>query len=148
MATNSNIELSRRFSRMAAALELTGANPFRVNADARVARVLKDLSEDVESYVDDDPAAAIKALSAIDGIGKGSAERIVEFFETGTINELDELLKKVPAGLFDVLDIPGLGPKTVRLMRESLGITSIEELKGKLDSDELKSLPRMGAKTI
>lgn len=148
MATNTNARLAVIFDQMAAALELTGANPFRVNSDARVARVLKDLSQDVEAIIDEDPGQGIKQLTKIEGIGKGSAERIVEYLETGEIAEHTELLSKVPAGLFGVLDIPGLGPKTVKLMWDQLGITSIEDLKAKLDSPELRELPRMGAKTI
>ncbi len=148
MATNTNSRLARLFEQMAAALELTGANPFRVNSDARVARVLAELPQDVESLVDADPAQGLKRLCEIPGIGKGSAEKIVEFLETGEIAEHTALLNQVPDGLFGVLDIPGLGPKTVKAMWEKLGITSIEDLKGKLDSPELRTLPRMGEKTI
>jgi len=148
MATNTNARLAAIFEQMAAALELTGANPFRINSDARVARVLGDLTQDVESVVDESPQAAIKQLTAIPGIGKGSAVKIVEFLETGEIAEHTDLLRKVPAGLFAVLEIPGLGPKTVKLMWGNLGITSIQDLKAKLDSPELRQLPRMGDKTI
>ncbi|MCC6909238.1 MAG: DNA polymerase/3'-5' exonuclease PolX [Phycisphaerales bacterium] len=148
MATNTNSRLAQIFEQMAAALELTGANPFRVNSDARVARLLAELPQDVESFVDADPQIGLKRLCEIPGIGKGSAEKIVEFLETGEIAEHTALLNQVPDGLFGVLDIPGLGPKTVKAMWEKLGITSIEDLKGKLDSPELRTLPRMGEKTI
>ncbi len=148
MPTNTNARLAQIFEQMAAALELTGANPFRINSDARVARVLKDLTQDVEAIVDEDPQQGIRQLTKIEGIGKGSAEKIVEFLETGEIAEHTELLNKVPAGLFAVLEIPGLGPKTVKLMWDQLGVTSIEDLKAKLDSPELRKLPRMGDKTI
>lgn len=148
MSTNTNARLATIFEQMAAALELTGANPFRINSDARVARVLSDLTQNVEAIIDEDPAQGIKQLTRIEGIGKGSAEKIVEFLETGEIAEHTQLLSKVPAGLFAVLDIPGLGPKTVKLMWDQLGITSIEDLKAKLDTPELRQLPRMGDKTI
>ena len=148
MAADTNANLARIFEQMAAALELTGANPFRINSDARVARVLADLAQDVEAIVDRDPEQGMKKLAEIPGIGKGSAEKIVEYLETGEIAEHTELLSKVPDGLFGVLDIPGLGPKTVKLMWEQLGITSIGDLKAKLDSPELRDLPRMGDKTI
>lgn len=148
MAASTNANLARIFEQMAAALELTGANPFRVASDARVARVLSDLSQDVEAIVDKDPQEGIKRLTEIPGIGKGSAEKIVEYLETGEIAEHAELLSKVPDGLFGVLEIPGLGPKTVKTMWEQLGITSIGELKAKLDSPELRQIPRMGDKTI
>ncbi len=148
MATNTNDRLATIFEQMAQALELTGANPFRINSNARVARVLGDLTQQVESIVDENPEEGLKRLIQIPGIGKGSAEKIIEFLETGEIAEHTELLGKVPAGLFGVLEIPGLGPKTVKLMWDNLGITSVEDLKAKLDSPELRQLPRMGDKTI
>ncbi|MFG0329092.1 MAG: DNA polymerase/3'-5' exonuclease PolX [Phycisphaerales bacterium] len=145
---SANKDLIRIFDQMAAALELTGANPFRVNAHSRVARVIRDVSFDLESFVKEEPDTALKRLQTIDGVGKGSAEKIIEFIETGRVREHQELLKEVPLGLFKILQIPGLGPKTVRLMWQELGITKLSELKAKLESPELAALPRMGKKTI
>ncbi len=59
-----------------------------------------------------------------------------------------ELLEKVPQGLFEVLAIPGVGPKAARAMWQELSITDLPSLKAKLDSPELSRLPRMGVKTI
>src|SRR5690606_24340104 len=104
--------------------ELLGENPFRVAANAKVARVLRDLPADVASMRDD-----IKKLTSIDGIGKGSAEKIIEFLTTGKIREREELVAKIPPGLVRVLNIPGVGPKTVRLLWEKGGVTDLESLK-------------------
>lgn len=146
-----NSQLARLFAQMAAALDLLGENAFRVNAHARVARVIREQVDQMANVVAAARAGEINpitVLTALDGIGKGSAEKIVEFVDSGTIKEHEALLAKVPAGLFDVLEIPGLGPKTVRLMWEQLGITCVADLKSKLDSEELAALPRMGKKTI
>jgi DNA polymerase (family X) len=143
IAMSTNAELAKIFEEMAAVLELTGANPFRVNAHARVARVLDDLTEDVATLTDDP-----KKLTAIDGIGEGSAKKIIEYVETGKVKEHDELLAAVPAGLLKVMDVPGLGPKTVKLMWEKAGVTDMASLKAALDSGALEDLPRMGRKTI
>ena len=145
---STNRELSRIFGQTAAALELLGANRFKVNANTRVARLLKDLTRDVGEMVREEPDTAVSRLTNLDGVGKGTAERIVEFVDTGSVSEHQELLERIPSGLFDVLEIPGLGPKAVKLMWEELGITSVEELKAKLDSPELLALPRMGKKSI
>ncbi|UCD73915.1 MAG: DNA polymerase/3'-5' exonuclease PolX [Phycisphaerales bacterium] len=141
MATND--ELAKIFGEMAEILEITGANRFRVNAHARVARVLKDMTIDVASLVDDP-----KALTEIDGIGDASAKKIIEYVRTGKVKEHQQLLKEIPAGLLDVLKIPGLGPKTVKLLWEQADVTSITTLKKAIDSGDLEDLPRMGAKTI
>jgi len=146
---NVNSELARLFDQMAASLELLGENRFKVNAHARVARVLRDLTDEVDRLVaresDVDP---VKVLTSIEGIGKTSAMKILEYLDKGYIAEHQKLLEKIPAGLFDLLAIPGLGPKTVRLMWERMTICDLADLKSKLDSDELTALPRMGAKTI
>jgi DNA polymerase (family 10) len=143
-----NKELARIFGQIAAALELLEANRFRINAHTRVARILKDMTEDVAQLVAAEPATAIKRLTQIQGIGKGTAEKIVEFLDHGAIAEHQELLEQVPSGVFDLLEIPGIGPKAAQAMWKELGISSIAELKDRLDTPELQSLPRMGKKTI
>lgn len=145
---SANRELARIFQQIAAALELLGENRFKVNANTRVARILKDLTRDVSEIVREDPDTAVSRLTELDGVGKGTAEKMVEYVETGAVAEQQTLLERIPAGLFDVLEIPGLGPKAVKLMWEELGITSVADLKAKLDSPELEDLPRMGKKSI
>lgn len=140
---STNAELAKIFSEMAAVLELTGANAFRVNAHAKAARVLNDLTTDVSTLADDP-----KQLTAIDGIGKGTSERIVEYIETGQVADHQKLLAKVPAGLFDLMHIPGLGPKTIKTMWEQAGVTDMTTLKAALDSGTLEDLPRMGPKLL
>lgn len=137
-----NVALARIFSEMAAALELLGANPFRVNAHQKVSRVLEGLSDDVGTMAD------MKSLTAIDGIGEGSAKKILEYLETGRVSEHDELMTEIPAGLLEVMNVPGLGPKTVKLLWERAGVTDMPSLKAALERGELEDLPRMGKKTI
>ena len=129
---SSNRDLSARFQEAAAIMEITGANGFRVNAITKVARVIDDLPTEIAPIAGD-----LKALQALDGIGKSSAEKISEFVATGTIREFDELKASIPAGLIDVLGIPGLGPKTVKTLWEKGGVTDVETLKAKID--EVKS---------
>lgn len=140
---STNTELARIFDEMSKVLELTGANSFRVSAHARVARELNDLATDVSELADDP-----KKLTAVEGIGAGSAKKIIEYVNTGKVSEHDELLEKIPRGLLEVLDIPGLGPKTVKLLWESAGVEDLDSLAAKLDAGELEGLPRMGAKTV
>ncbi len=147
-ASDTNRRLASLFEEMAAALELLGENPFRANADQRVARTISGLSQDLEAMVKEDEDTALSRLQELPGVGKSSAEKIIEFVESGAIAEHGELVKKVPPGLFRILEIPGLGPKTVRLMWQEQNITDIPALKKALDSGSLESLPRMGAKTI
>lgn len=138
-----NAELADRFGTMSKLLELTGADKFRVNAHAKAARVIGDLTQDLSAIAHD-----AKALTAIEGIGKGTAGKIAEFADTGTIAELDELRAQVPAGLMRVLEVPGLGPKTVKVMWEQAGVESVEDLERIIADGSILELPRMGAKTV
>lgn len=138
-----NTRLASIFDRMSAMLELTGADKFRVNAHAKAARVIGDHPSDLEPIAGD-----AKALIAIEGIGKGTAAKIAEFAEKGTIVEHDELAAKVPSGVLDLLGIQGLGPKTVKLLWEEKGVQSIADLKKIIDDGSILTLPRMGEKTV
>jgi DNA polymerase (family 10) len=139
---SANRELAGIFREMAAVLELTGSNPFRINAHARVARVLGDLKVDVAEV------AEPGKLTALDGIGPGTAKKIIEYLDTGRVGEHDDLLEQIPRGLLEVLGVPGLGPKTVKVLWEKAGVTDLHTLQMKLDSGEIERLPRMGAKTV
>ncbi|MBG83032.1 MAG: DNA polymerase III [Phycisphaerae bacterium] len=138
-----NRDVSACFERIASLLEVLDANGFKINANRKVARILKELPEDLGNYKDDR-----KGLLAIDGIGAGSADRILEFLQTGTIEELDRLSAEIPDGLTELLDVPGLGPKTVRRLWQEVDVTSIDKLRKAISDGTLESMPRMGAKTI
>ena len=133
------------FARIGQMLELTGGDRFRVSAAAKASRILKGLTEDLGPIAE---SGDTKALVAIEGIGKGTAGKLIELAQTGTISEHDELAAKIPAGLMEVLGIPGLGPKTVKLMWDDLKIESVADLKAGIADGSVEGLPRMGAKTI
>ncbi|MAB83223.1 MAG: hypothetical protein CMJ24_07280 [Phycisphaerae bacterium] len=136
-------ELIALFDEMGSILELLGANGFKVNASRKVARVLEDMTGDITRFRDD-----AKGLQAIDGIGKSSAEKICTYLQTGSMPDFEKLLAQVPEGLLAVLEIPGLGPKTVRAMWEHAGVESVADLEKAIADDGLGDVPRMGPKTI
>ncbi|NBB82907.1 MAG: DNA polymerase/3'-5' exonuclease PolX, partial [Alphaproteobacteria bacterium] len=138
-----NRELADMFDRMAQVIEVQGGNRFRANALQRGARALRDLSADVAEC-----GPSVRALTEIDGVGEGLAERIVEYLDTGRIDEYDRMLKEVPAGVIEMLDIPGLGPKTVATLWKQGGVETVDQLKAALDAGEIEKLPRLGAKTV
>ncbi len=141
---SANQELAAIFQQMADALDLLGENAFRVNAHRRVARTLEDMAEDAVDLVQRDPAA----LRAIPGFGDATVKKVAEFAEHGAVKEHGELVAQIPAGLFDVLQIPGLGPKRVRVLWQDGGVTDLPALKAKLADGSLAGLPGMGAKTL
>ena len=138
-----NDRLAKVLDEIATLLELSGGDRFRVNAHAKAARTLRDTTTDLEPIADDP-----KALTALDGIGKGMAEKIGEFKRTGKLEDHESLLAEVPSGLLDVMGVQGLGPKTVRAMWKELNVTDLDGLKRVIKSGELATLPRMGAKAV
>ncbi|MDH3584650.1 MAG: DNA polymerase/3'-5' exonuclease PolX [Phycisphaerae bacterium] len=140
---STNRKLADEFARMADVLELLGENRFRVAAYQRAARVLGELAENVE-----DLAGDTNDLVAIEGIGKGLAEKIIEFVETGRIAEHAQTIKKVPKGVLELMAIPGLGPKTLATFWKQADITSLKKLKAAIKTGELETLPRMGKKSV
>lgn len=141
-----NADVVAAFEELATLLELTGANGFKVNAHARVARVVDGLGRDLRATAVGEAAA--DALAEIGGIGASSAAKIVELATTGAIAELETLRREVPAGLREVMLVPGLGPKTVRRFWTEAGVESLADLEARLADGSLAALPRMGRKTL
>ena len=122
-------------------LELKGENPFKTRAYQNGARTLENLSEPLEILIEE------KRLSKIKGIGSAIAEKITELATTGNLAYYDKLKASIPEGLIAMLNIPGLGPKKVKVVHEKLGIDTIEALEAACKDNKLAELPGFGAKT-
>ncbi len=136
---------SSMFNEMSQMIELLGGDRFRVNAHAKAARVLKDSTADIESLAG---AGDAKALTELEGIGKSTASKLIELAQHGNMSEYDELRDQIPKGLMEVLEIQGLGPKTVKLMWDEKGVESIDDLQRIIEDGSILELPRMGQKTV
>ncbi|MFZ4573529.1 MAG: helix-hairpin-helix domain-containing protein, partial [Phycisphaerales bacterium] len=139
MPTNS--EISALLTEMASMLEILGEDSFRASAHARAGRTIGDLSSSAESLTREQ-------LLKLDGIGAKMADKIVEFVTTGRVAEYDELASRLPKGLLELSTIPGVGPKTVRLLWQEGGITDLASLKAAIADGSLLKLPRMGEKSV
>ena len=135
-----NQALVALFDRFADALELKGETGFRVLAYRRAARALLDLGADIESIDADNK------LEEVPGIGAGIAKKIHEYISTGRMRKYEEAIAGLPAGLFEMLDIQGVGPKTAKQLYEKLGVTTPAELKRAIEDGRLAQLPGMGEK--
>ncbi len=137
-----NFELARMFEKIADALEIKGENQFKVIAYRKVSRILKDFPEDIEKVYREG------RLREIPGIGEGIAKKISEYLKTGEMKKYREALDGIPQGLLELLDIPNLGPKTIKLAHEKLGVKNLEDLKRVIEDGSLAKLPGMGAKKV
>ncbi len=139
---NKNKELAKILNRIADFLELKGELVYKINAYRKAARVIESLTEDIEDIYREG------RIYEIPGVGERIAKKIREFIETGTIGKYEELRKEFPEELVMLLDIPNLGPKTLKLAYEKLGVRSLEDLQRVLEDGSLASLPGMGPKKI
>ncbi len=142
LATNQ--ECANVFSRIADLLEITGANAFKVNAYRKAARSCENESRELGRLARESPAD----LRTIEGIGESTAAKIVELETVGKVAELEALQSKIPPGLPALLTLQGVGPKSVKLLWDSAKVTSIDELRAAIESGALRSVERMGEKTI
>ena len=137
-----NKEIALLFEKMADILEFKGDNPFKINAYRKAGRILNDLTTDIEEVM------RSGKLESIPGIGKGTAEKIVEYLEKGSITKFEQLKQEVSDDLIALLGITSLGPKTVALLHNEMKVNSLEDLKKALADERTAQLPGMGKKKI
>lgn len=130
------------FVQVADLLEITGGDRFRVNSYRRAARTIEELTQDLAELARRDE------LESIQGIGKGTADRIREYLATGQIQTHQELLAQVPPGLLRLLEIPGLGPQKVQQLYNELKIGCIEDLKAAIAENRIVGLAGFGEKSV
>ena len=137
----SKTQLVDVLEQVAVLLELSGANGFKVRAYQNASRALSSMEEDLFLIISEGKLLQVK------GIGKGIGGLITESVLHGTWGDMQSLYDKVPAGLIEIVGIPGLGPKKVKSLYDSLGIDSIEQLKTACELDHISSLPGFGEKS-
>ena len=122
-------------------LELKGENPFRANAYHSAARTILQMAGDLKQIV------AEGKLGEVRGIGEALQEKIATLVTTGRLPYLEELRASIPAGMVQMLRLPGVGPKKVKALHDNLQINSIEELKAACERGAVAKLKGFGAKT-
>jgi DNA polymerase (family 10) len=122
-------------------LELKGENPFKVRAYHAGARALEALEEDLGTVV------AEERLQAIKGIGEALAKKIAELQATGRLEFHEKLKASIAPGLVEMLEIPGLGAKKIKLLHEKLALKSIAELARACQQGRVAALDGFGEKS-
>ena len=137
-----NADLAAAFEQTADLLELQQANPFRVRAYRNAARVVGELKLELVAQVE-----AGKPLPKLPGIGADLAGKIEEFAHSGHLALLDRLRQQIPAGVAEMLQLSGLGPKRVRALYEELHVTNLAQLARAARDGRIHTLPGFGART-
>ena len=133
-----NREVADILYQMAELLELKAENRFKIIAFSKAARAIEMLPEDITTVCRE------KRLQSIPGVGQAIAVKVEEYLRTGRITAHQELLAETPPGLAELLQISGLGPKTIFLLHDKLNVTNLEELETAAREHRIRRLPRMG----
>lgn len=139
-----NERIAKIFDEIGDMLDIMGESTFRIRAYHKAAASIRGLSKPLAEIYED---GGVKALEAIPGIGGHTAQRIEQLLATGSLDYYEELKKKVPAPLTEIMNIPGLGPKKAKKIYDVLGITTIEELVKATEERKLEDIPGFGRKT-
>src|SRR5690349_3196105 len=139
-----NAEIARLLGDVADLLEISAGNPFKVRAYRNAARTVADHADPIAELV----RGGEFDLTDLPGIGGGIAKEITALVETGTLPQRQQLVATIPPGLLDLLRIPGLGPKRVKLFHEKLKVNSVADLKDALEQGKIAKLQGFGPKLL
>ncbi len=137
-----NKKISEIFEKIADILEFLGDNVYRVNSYRRAGELLSGIQEDIEEVWKKGK------LPELPGIGPSMAQKIEEFLRTGTVKKYEDLRKRVPEDLLELMDVPGIGPKTLRAAYDKLGVRTKEDFMKVLKDGSLARLPGFGPKKV
>jgi len=138
-----NADIAAAFEHVADLLDYQGENVFRVRAYRTAARTIDGLVESLASV----RADATRSLTDLDGIGGDLARKIETLLDTGRLPLLEELERKVPAVVFDLMRVPGLGPKKIKALVDGLGIDSLPALEAACREGRVRGIKGFGPKT-
>jgi DNA polymerase (family X) len=121
-------------------ISISGGDPFKARAYEKAARAIGGHHTDVSDL-------DLKGVMAIPNVGKSIAPKVMEFLEKGSIHRVEELRARIPAGVRQLISIPGLGPKRALLLYRDLSIASVDELADAIHEGLLRGLKGFGSKT-
>jgi DNA polymerase (family 10) len=136
-----NIDIANIFDQIADFLEIEDQNPFRIRAYRNAARTVRGLGSELKDMV-----SAGEDLTELPGIGKELAAKIHEMLETGTVNALVKLQQRIPQSVTEILKLPNLGPKRVRVLYHDLKIKDLQQLSEAARQGRIRSLEGFGEK--
>jgi DNA polymerase (family 10) len=135
-------EVADRFEEMADLLEATGVE-YKPRSYRRAAENIREHGTPVEELA----AGGKDAVMEIDGVGDALADKVVEYVETGTIEELDSLREELPVDMAALTSVEGVGPKTVGTLYEALGVETLDDLETAAREERIREVSGFGATT-
>jgi DNA polymerase (family 10) len=139
-----NASIARRFHRLAALMEIRGDDPFRLRSYRNAAEAIETWPTPMQKIAAED---GIAGLQSVPGVGKAIAGKILELLERGTFDAWERIIKETPEGVLDLLDIPGIGPKTAAMLHQKYKVSSLESLREFVQNGGLEQVDGIGPKT-
>jgi len=139
-----NADIARLLGEVADLLEISAGNPFKVRAYRNAARTVADHPDPIAELV----KGSEFDLTDLPGIGAGIAKEITALVDSGILPQHQALIGQIPPGLLDLLRIPGLGPKRVKLFHDELKVNSVADLKNALEQGRIAKLGGFGPKLL
>src|SRR5687768_9313375 len=139
-----NQSIARRFYQLAALMDIRGDDPFRLRSYRNAAEAIGTWPTPLKQIAADE---GIVGLQGIPGVGKAIAGKIIELLDRGTFNAWERLVAETPASLLDLLEVPGIGPRTAALLHQKFKVSSLKELKKFVAGGGLELVDGIGPKT-
>ena len=139
-----NESIARRFYRLAALMDIRGDDPFRLRSYRNAAEAIETWPTPMQKIA---AAEGVAGLQAIPGVGKAIAGKIIELLERGTFDAWERIIAETPESVLDLLEIPGIGPKTAALLHQKFKVSSLEALRKFVDDGGLDLVDGIGPKT-
>ncbi len=134
-------EVAAALEEIGTLLALKGENDFKVRAYQAASRTISQLDGNLKDMIADG------SLGEVRGIGEALLEKITTLVTTGSLPYLEDLKKETPNGLLDMLRLPGVGPKKVKIIFDTLNISTISDLKNACIANKIAGLAGFGEKT-
>jgi DNA polymerase (family X) len=139
-----NEQIARRFNRMAGLMEIRGEDSFRLRSYRMAAEAIETWPTPVKEIAAREGAAG---LQEIPGVGKALAGKIVDLVERGTFDAWERLIAETPETVLDLLELPGVGPKTAAMLHQKYKIASLGDLRKFAAGGGLETADGIGPKT-
>ena len=139
-----NDAIARRFHRFAALMELRGDDPFRWRSYRNAAEAIEVWPTPLKDIADKEGVAG---LQEIPGVGKAIAGKVIELLTRGSFDAWDRLTKETPESVLDLMEIPGIGPKTAALLHNQFKVSTLSEFKDFVAGGGLDLVDGIGPKT-
>ena len=139
-----NEQIARRFNQMASLMEIRGEDQFRLRSYRMAAEAIETWPAEMRQIV---AGAGAAGLQEIPGVGKALAGKILELLERGTFNAWERLTAETPETVLDLLQLPGVGPKTAAMLHQKFKIASLADLRKFVAGGGLETVDGIGPKT-